>query len=117
MVSAIFTYFINSPFCEFIHILGQNNILPIKLVYQVQRETNVINEKLNEEELIKKASKKALEKIETRLKDNEYVSDYKVLSKSVHDESVTLNIFFSVVEDVTDYKNIEEYEDDINILE
>ena len=91
----------------------KNNILPIKLVYQVQRETNVINEKLNEEELIKKASKKALEKIEAKLKDNEYVSDYKVLSKSVHDESVTLNIFFSVVEDVTDYKNIEEYKEEI----
>ena len=91
----------------------KNNILPIKLVYQLQRETRVINETLDEDELIKKASLLAKEKIETKLKDKEYVSNYKVLSKSVHDDSITLNIFFSVVEDVTSYQNIEEYKEEI----
>ncbi len=91
----------------------KNNILPIKLVYQLQRETRVINETLDEDELIKKASLLAKEKIENKLKDNEYVSNYKVLSKSVHEDSITLNIFFSVVEDVTSYQNIEEYKEEI----
>ena len=91
----------------------KNNILPIKLVYQLQRETRVINETLDEDELIKKASLLAKEKIETKLKDKEYVSNYKVLSKSLHDDSITLNIFFSVVEDVTSYQNIEEYKEEI----
>ncbi len=92
----------------------KNNILPVKLVYQLQRETKVINETLNEEDLVKKASLKALEKIKSKLGSKEYISDYKILSKSVSDDSITLNIFFSVVEDVTDYVDIEKYNQDNN---
>ena len=91
----------------------KNNILPIKFVYQEQRETIVIDENNNEEELINKAIDVSKNKIEEKLKDNEYISDYKILSKTLYTDSITLNIFFTVVEDITEYQEIEKYEDEI----
>ena len=75
---------------------------------------NIKLKTLNEEDLVKKASLKALEKIKSKLGSKEYISDYKILSKSVSDDSITLNIFLSVVEDVTDYVDIEKYNQDNN---
>lgn len=92
----------------------QNNILPIKFVKQIQRETIVIDENNTEEELIVKAISLAKTKIEKKLKDGEYVKDYKVLSKLKNDDSITLNIFFNIVEDVTEYLEIEEYKEEID---
>ena len=91
----------------------KNNILPIKLVKQIQKETKVIDENNTEEELIDKAVKLAKKKMEEKLKDKEYIKDYKVLNKTKYSDSITLNIFFNVVEDVTEYVEIEEYEEEI----
>ena len=87
----------------------KNNILPIKFVKQIQKETKVIAENNTEEELIDKAVNLAKKKMEEKLKDNEYVKDYKILNKTKYSDSITLNIFFNVVEDVTEYFEIEEY--------
>ncbi len=92
-------------------IILKNNLLPIKLVKQIQKETKVINQELNEDELIEKEVELSKEKIESKLKAGEYISDYKILNKIKNDDSITLNIFFSVVEDVTDYLEIDEYID------
>ena len=92
-------------------IILKNNLLPIKLVKQIQKETKVINQELNEDELIEREVELSKEKIESKLKAGEYISDYKILNKIKNDDSITLNIFFSVVEDVTDYLEIDEYID------
>ena len=87
----------------------KNNILPFKIVKQKQRETIVIDEKNSEEDLIEKAINMSQNKMEEKLKKGEYIKDYKILNKTKHSDSITLNIFFNVVEDITQYQEIEEY--------
>lgn len=90
----------------------KNNILPIKFISQFQREINIINENNTEEQLIEKAINLSKNKIEENLSNGEYISNYKVLNKAKHTETVTLNIFFTVVEDITEYQEIEKYEEE-----
>ena len=91
----------------------KNNILPIKFVKQIQKETVVIDENNTEEQLIDKAVNLAKKKMEEKLTENEYVKDYKILNKTKYSDSIMLNIFFNVVEDVTEYVEIEKYKEDI----
>lgn len=90
-------------------IILKNSLLPIMFMYQTQEETKVKDELLTENQLIEKAINYSKNKIETSLSKGEYVKDYKVLSKQKNDDSITLNIFFSVIEDITDYEEITEY--------
>ena len=90
------------------HIVLKNNLLPILLVYQNQRETKVIDETYTEDELIDKAVEYSKKKIEDNLDKDEYIKDYKILNKTVNDDSITLNIFFSTIENITEYQLIEE---------
>jgi len=90
----------------------KNNLLPIKLIYQKQKEVTVINENNNEKEAIEKALKYSKEKIKTKLDSDEYINNYKVLNKEVFSDSIKLNIFYSVVENITEYQEIEEYKEE-----
>ena len=92
----------------------KNNILPIKFVIQKQYETKKYEENNNEKELIDNALKYSNKKIEEKLSENEYISDYKILNKIKKDKSIELNIFYSVVEDITEYQVIEEYKEEEN---
>ena len=92
----------------------KNNLLPIKLIYQKQKEINVINENNTEKEAIDKAINYSKEKLENNLESDEYISDYKVLNKEVFSDSVKLNVFFSVIENITEYEAIEEYNNQYN---
>ena len=91
----------------------KNNILPIKFINQLQKETKIIDENNTEEELIQKAINLSKKKIEEKLNNDEYVSDYKVLNMTKYNDSITFNIFFTVLEDITDYQEIEKYEEEI----
>lgn len=84
----------------------KNNILPIKFLYQTQLETEVINESNTKENIISKALEYSNKKIESLLKKGEYISDYKILNKTLYDDYIKLNIFYSVVLDITDYQYI-----------
>ena len=95
------------------NVLISNNILPISFIYQKQKEINIINENNNEKELIEKAIKYSKEKIKSKLKKGEYIENYKILNKEVHFDSITLNIFYSVVENITEYQQIEEYKEEV----
>lgn len=92
-------------------IIIKNSILPILFIKQTQKETNVIDENNTEEELIEKAISYSKIKLEEKLSEGEYIKDYKILSKTKSQNSITLNIFFSIIEDITEYQNIEEYID------
>ena len=96
-------------------VIFKNNILPISFVYQTQKQTKIIKENNTEEELIKKAINYSKTKLEEKLQDREYIKNYKILNKIQNSDSITLNIFFSVIENITDYQSIEEYKDDTKI--
>lgn len=94
------------------NVLISNNILPISFVYQKQKEISIINENNSEKELIEKAIKYSKEKINSKLKKGEYIENYKILNKEVHSNSITLNIFYSVIENITEYQEIGEYKEE-----
>ena len=60
-------------------------------------------------ETIKKALEYSKKKLKEKLDTDEYISDYKILNKEVFSDSITLNIFYSVIENITEYQEIEEY--------
>ena len=91
--------------------LFKNNILPIELIYQKQREIEVIKENNSEKETIEKAIEYSKKSIENKLEKDEYISDYKILNKESFSDSVKINIFFSVIENITDYEEISEYKE------
>ena len=84
-----------------------NKIFPICISKEYQKETNVVNKKYNDKNIISPALSYSKEKIEGLLDDDEYILKYKILNKSKNDNSVTLNIFFSVLKNITSYKTIE----------
>lgn len=87
----------------------KNNILPIKLVKQLQKETNIIDENNTKEEVVEKAVDYSKKKLESNLSNKEYIKDYKILNKIENEDSITLNIFFNIIENITEYQEIEEY--------
>lgn len=88
--------------------LLKHSFLPISLVYQKQYELNVINENLNYKQAEKKAIEKAKKKILSKLSDKEYIIDTKKLKVEQNNSKIIVELFFSVCEDITDYKEIEE---------
>ncbi len=87
-------------------IIVKNNVLPIYISIENQRETNEIKETNDKNSVIDRAVNKAREKIESNLKNDEYIKDYKIMSTSYDKTGVNLRIFFTVVENITDYQNI-----------
>lgn len=93
-------------------ILIKNNILPIWFSIQQQRETKVIDENYTEEELVKRAIEYSKNKLEEKLDKDEYVKNHKILEETKNTDSITLNIFFSVIENITEYQEIQEYQNE-----
>ena len=95
----------------------KNTILPIKLVYETQLETKVIDDNLNVSDATLKAIEYSKNKIKSNLSDGEYISNFKIIEQKEYDDSIYLNVFFSVVESVGEYEVIDKYEEDINNIE
>ena len=95
------------------HILLKNNLLPIYISLQEQKETKIINENNTEEDAINKAIDKAKKQIEKTLEDKEYIKEYKILKKYSNDKEIGLKIFFSVIEDITEYQTIDKYQENL----
>lgn len=87
-------------------ILLKNNVFPISLVRQIQTEQEVIDQILTTDEALNKALEKAYEKINSNLKEGEYIINYKILNTNIKESELELNIFFSVYENITDYQTI-----------
>lgn len=85
--------------------------LPISLTFQKQKELNVINESLTPEEATKKALKKAKKEIESKLSEKEYIIDTKKLKVEQNNSKIIIEVFFSICENITDYKEIVEIEE------
>ena len=87
--------------------LFSSNILPIYFVKLEERETEVIEEILTEELATDKAYELSVKKIEENLNEDEYIIKSSILKTTTKDDKIILEMFFSVYEDITDYKNIE----------
>lgn len=83
------------------------DILPVKLVKEHQRETKTISLILTEEQATKKALEEAISKMKDSLATDEEIINYQVIKKDVKDDKVVINVFFNVLENITDYVKIE----------
>jgi len=88
-------------------ILLSHNLLPISFVLQKQKEITTISEVLTEQQAIDYAIKEAKTKMDEKLKKDESIIDYQVLKKTIQEDKVILDVFFTVLEDITEYQNIQ----------
>lgn len=91
-------------------VLLKNNIIPIQLAKQQQKEIEKTDQILTIDEASKLALEKAQNIITEKLKEKEYIINYKILNTNIKESELELKIFFSVYEDITDYEIIIEEE-------
>ncbi len=88
------------------NIIIKNNILPIFITHSKEKETKIIDESNTTSEAIEKAKEKVIEKINSTLNKGEYIKNYKIINKNITKNYVELDIFFTVIENITDYEEI-----------
>lgn len=88
----------------------KNNIIPISIVRQKQKEQVIIEQILTTEEALNKAQELAIQKIKNNLKEDEYIIKYNILNTNIKENELELNMFFSVYEDITEYQTINKEE-------
>ena len=88
-------------------ILYKNKTIPFSIVKQTKNKILNINQTLTKEETINKAIEVGLDKIKSKLNDNEYIIDTKKLKVETNNSKIILELFVSVCEDITDYSRVE----------
>lgn len=79
---------------------------PIRFTKELQEEVNTISSIETVEEATLKAASLANKKIEDKLEGEERVLKYKIINREIENNGVRLKVFFSVMEDITDYLEI-----------
>lgn len=87
-------------------VIIKHEILPFKLIKERHIEVNTISSIKTEELVYLDAVSLAVSKIENKLNQGEFIKIYKVINKKLNDKGIELRIFFSVVEDITEYVEI-----------
>lgn len=77
--------------------------LPIFIAYGKNREILTIDTILTEEEAYEMALARSKKEIESKLKDGEYIVDYKILNVYFNNNNIELEIFYNICENITDY--------------
>ena len=90
--------------------LMYNQIIPLSLVKINIEEVNLVDEINTIEEATNKAIILARRRIEEDLTDKEYVISSKLLKREIKDSKIECVVFFTVYEDITEYKIVEELE-------
>lgn len=88
-------------------IIFKSMLLPIYLSYQKEKEIEIINYDLTEEECVSKAKEKARNIVISNLEENEYIIDEKSLKISKKDSKMIVDMFYTVYKNITMYKEIE----------
>lgn len=88
--------------------LLKHSFLPFSLLKEKQFETREIDEINTEDEAIAKAESLATKKIESQLSDNEKIISQKNLKVEIKESRIELEVFVTVLENITSYQNIEE---------
>ena len=89
------------------NIIIKDNLLPINISFSKEEEIKIIKESKNVDEIVEKALNKSRDKIDSLLKKSEYIKEFKILNKYINNDYVELEIFYTVVEDITDYSYID----------
>ena len=84
----------------------RDSTLPIQFVKLEEKETKVIDDVLTEELAIDKAYELSVKKMKENLKEGEYIIKSNILKTTIKEDKVILEMFFSVYEDITDYRDI-----------
>ena len=87
-----------------------NQLIPLSLVKINIEEVNLVDEINTIEEATNKAIILARRRIEEDLTDKEYVISSKLLKREIKDSKIECVVFFTVYEDITEYKIVEELE-------
>lgn len=93
-------------------VLLKNNILPISLEKEKQSQKKVIRQILTEEEATIEAVKVARKKMQRNLSKKEHIISEKKLKVNVKDSKIVVDMFFTVYEDITDTREVEEIQDE-----
>lgn len=87
-----------------------HSFLPIYFSREQQFETSEIDEINTEDEAIHKAEQLAKKKMEEKLSDKEKIMSQKNLKVEIKESTIELEVFFTVLENITSYQNIVEEE-------
>lgn len=87
--------------------IWKNNVFPFFLSYEKQKEVTIIDETYNREEAIQKAIEAATKKIEVKLSEKEEIIRVQQLKVEENERTIVVELFFAVLEDITDVKPIE----------
>lgn len=88
------------------NIIIKSDVLPFNLAKEKQFEVNTISSIKTEELIYLDAVSLAHSKIKNKLNKEEFIKTYKVIDKRLTDKGIELKIFFSVIEDITEYAEI-----------
>jgi len=87
----------------------KNNILPISFETQYQEEMKIIDKNYNIEQALEEAVSLGRKKIKENLNESEFILNHRILSQTNDEYGITVKIFYSVIEDITQYQEITEY--------
>ena len=87
----------------------KNKLLPISFGFEKQEQLDVKVENKTYKEALDNAIKSAKSKLMKGFDENEFIKDYKILNRTTKKDCLEVEMFFSVVEDISEYKEIEEY--------
>lgn len=90
-----------------IKYIFNNNITPISLIYEDEYETNIINEVYDYNTAREKAITKAKEKILEKYPNIKDITDIKIIKEEDKKNKISLNLFVTCLEDITEYQEID----------
>ena len=91
---------------ENVEVILKNKLIPISFNKIVETEIKKVEKKFTIDEAINEGNKKSREKIEEKLKEEEYIINEIELKVNVKNSKIELEMFYTVYEDITDYKLI-----------
>ena len=99
-------------------VLWKDSILPISFLKKEAQELKVVHELYTEEEAILKAMECGKKEMEQKLKEGEKILSQKNLKVTLKESKIEVEMFFTVLEDITDYTEIKlEEEGEANVQE
>ena len=100
---SLFNYSKYKEFSTKSKILLKHNFLPFYVSIDRQYELKIIDDILTEEEATSKAIEVAKNKLQSGNNRIISIEDVKIVAKDTNESKITLNLFFKVHEDITDY--------------
>jgi len=91
---------------EDVEVILKNKLVPISFNKIVETEIKKVEKKFTIDEAIKEGTLKSRKKIEEKLTEEEYIINEIELKVNVKNSKIELEMFYTVYEDITDYKLI-----------